>query len=473
MSHIAIIGGGAAGAAVFGELLQHDDHAVIHWIAGPCEPGRGVAYATADDRHLLNVRAAGMGVFAGQGDAFVQHASRRGTPVQGTDFLPRRWFGEFIEAQVRARIEAAQARGRAFAMHADHGTRVVPRADGGYRVGLADGTALVADAVVFATGALTPRPLRAVTRAALASAAYELDPWCLDRRTQTPRRVLVIGTGLTAVDTLISAANRWPHAELVAVSRHGLLPFHHAPMPLAPYPFQSDLNASLLASDGIAPMLRQVREAVRELPGIDWRAIIDGLRPINAQLWQALTQSQRRQFMRHLRWLWEAARHRTAPASGEAIDALRETGRLQVHAARVLAVDGPGPLDVTVRSRATQLLSTVQADLVIQATGLDTAVGYASDPLLSQLLADGLATPDPLQLGLCARADGQLLDAKGDPQAGLYAIGSLLRGNLWECTAMPEIRAAAHQLALTLGGPASEIIAERTGSGKSGVGTGV
>ena len=96
------------------------------------------------------------------------------------------------------------------------------------------------------------------------------------------------------------------------------------------------------------------------------------------------------------------------------------------------------------------MISTWQADLVVQATGLDTAVAYAKEPLLAQLLRDGLAAPDPLQLGVAADADGQLLDARDWPQEGLYAIGSLLRGNLWECTAMPEIRAAADRLAQTL-----------------------
>ena len=144
---------------------------------------------------------------------------------------------------------------------------------------------------------------------------------------------------------------------------------------------------ALLACDGALPMLRLIREAMHEPPGIDWRAVIDGMRPVNALLWQGFTPSQRRQFMRHLRWIWEASRHRTAPAPFEAVAALRESGRLQVHAARVLGVEGHGPLDVTVRSRATQLLSTLQADLVIQATGLDTAVAYAADPLLTQLLA--------------------------------------------------------------------------------------
>ncbi|KRA33574.1 hypothetical protein ASD68_11415 [Rhodanobacter sp. Root627] len=69
---------------------------------------------------------------------------------------------------------------------------------------------------------------------------------------------------------------------------------------------------------------------------------------------------------------------------------------------------------------------------------------------MAQLLREGLTAPDPLQLGIVAEADGQLLDADGNPQPRLYGIGSLLRGNLWECTAMPEIRGAANRLAQTL-----------------------
>ncbi len=36
----------------------------------------GAAYAAGSERHLLNVRAAGMGVFIDQDENFVQHAAR-------------------------------------------------------------------------------------------------------------------------------------------------------------------------------------------------------------------------------------------------------------------------------------------------------------------------------------------------------------------------------------------------------------
>lgn len=448
MPDVAIIGGGAAGAAVLVELLRRPGRrGAVHWITGGEAPGRGVAYATNDDRHLLNVRAAGMGLHADHKDDFLRHANRALGNVQGVDFLPRRVFGEFIEAQVRASMAEAHARGVPFHVHHGKALSVERDAAYGYRIELERGDAVTAGTVVLAIGALAPRPLKSVSSMALDSGAYALDPWRQDEPATPPRRILVIGTGLTAVDMLISAATRWPDAELVAVSRHGLLPFCHPMSPVAPYPHQEALNAALLACDGVAAMVRLVREAIGDASNTDWRAVIDGMRPINARLWRGLTTAQRRQFLRHLRWLWEALRHRTAPASAAAVQALLDAGRLQVHAARVLAVDGPGPLTVTVRGRATQRTSAIEADRVIQATGLDTAVAYARDPLLAQLLASGLARPDPLQLGLAAEADGQLENADGQLQPGLYGIGSLLRGNLWECTAMPEIRAAARQLA--------------------------
>ena len=450
MADIAVVGGGAAGAAVFGELLRRVDGATVHWVVGESAPGRGVAYATTDERHLLNVRAAGMGVFAEQDEDFVQHASRHLGEVSGTDFLPRQLFGDFVQAQIRARIEVARQAGRDFAIHTESALAVTRQATGGYSVQLGPGRHLHVSRVILAIGALTQRPLRTVSQKALDSGAYELDPWRLADHAKAPRRLLVIGTGLTAVDTLLSASTRWPNAQLVAVSRHGQLPFTHSAQPLTTYPHQADLNRAMLASPGLAAKLRLVREALNDIPPPDWRSVIDGMRPINATLWQGFSHEQRRQFLRHVRWIWEASRHRTAPASSEAVQQLREAGRLQVYAARVLKVDGSVPLQVTIRDRANQLVSTIESDRVIQATGLDTAVAYAEHGLLSQLLRDELAVADPLQLGLLAQADGQLLNAHGEPQSGLYALGSLLRGNLWECTAMPEIRAAAHQLAARL-----------------------
>ncbi len=472
MTDVAIIGGGAAGAAVSGELLDRPSTGAVHWIVERPWPGRGIAYSTTDDRHLLNVRANGMGLFAGQLDAFLQHVVERVPHAKDTDFLPRRLFGEFIEAQLRVRMDAARRNGRRFAVHVST-ARCVEAQGSAYVVRLANGHALRADAVVLALGAVSPRPLKAVTRRALTSGAYELDPWSLPHRSRAPHQLVVIGTGLTMVDIMLSAAVRWPDAQLVAVSRHGRLPQAHREQPPAPWPLQRELNAALQGCSRVASMLRLIRTALRDSPGVDWQAVLDGMRSIDSVLWQSLSHYERQRFLRHLRWLWEAARHRIAPASNARLQELIGTGRLHVRAARVLEVDGDGPLNLRLRDRHTQRVEMLQADLVVQATGLDTAVSYADNPLLSQMLEDGLVTADPLELGLAARPDGRLINALEAVQPGLYAIGSLLRGNLWECTAMPEIRNMAHELAETLMRSAAGTrhvsshahIAARTGSG--------
>jgi uncharacterized NAD(P)/FAD-binding protein YdhS len=453
MKTIAIIGGGAAGAALFGALLAQEASDTVRWITGSRDnAGRGVAYGNAHDHHLLNVRASGMGVYLDPDEDFAQFGLRHRPGARPSDFLPRRLFGDYVQSQLNKRLRLAEQQGRSFSVAPFMATRLRAIRNG-YEITLDNGEIVLAEQVVLALGALTPRPLRTVSAHALASGAYVLDPWSLTQRSPQPRRLIVIGTGLTAVDTLISASIRWPDAELVAVSRHGLLPFVHPQLPIEPYPQQAELNARLLACEGPAAALAEIRRLFREQQSIDWRSVIDGMRPINAKLWQAFTPRQRRQFLRHVRWLWESSRHRLAPEPAEIIQQLRDEGRLQVYAARVLEVDGAGPLNVTVRARSSQVVTTLQADIVVQATGLDTAVAFAEHPLLSGLLQDGLAVPDPLQLGVLAQPNGQLINTAGEPQLGLYAIGSLLRGNLWECTAMPEIRVSADALAKQLSTP--------------------
>lgn len=444
---MVIVGGGAAGAAVFCAVLARQPAGCVHWVTGEGEPGRGIAYATPDPLHLLNVPAGGMGLVPGEDGAFADFAADRCPGTTALDFLPRSLFGDFVRARLDACTAAAGTAGAVFAVHPHRAVRVVPDAQG-YRVRLDTGHTLAAAQVVLAPGALAPRPLPGVSAEAVAGGRYVVDPWQPIDPPAPPRRVVVVGTGLTAVDLLLSAAARWPDAALVAVSRHGRLPFPHPVRPAGPWPGQQALNDRLAACGSLRGMLGAVREAVRH--GGSWQAVVDGLRPATPALWRRLPPAEQRRFLRHLRWLWEAARHRMAPANAGAIATLQAQGRLQVVAGRVQSVVGTAPVRVSVSERGTGRPLVLRADLVLQATGLDLAVGMAGDPMLAALLEDGLAQPDPLRLGLRADPDGRLLDAAGRPQPALHAIGSLLRGVSWECTAMPEIRNAAARLAQRL-----------------------
>lgn len=70
----------------------------------------------------------------------------------------------------------------------------------------------------------------------------------------------------------------------------------------------------------------------------------------------------------------------------------------------------------------------------------------ATHPVLGTLIEAGMALPDPLGLGLACDAHGQVLGRNG-PTAGLHLIGNLRRGECWESSAVPELRAQAAALA--------------------------
>ena len=93
----------------------------------------------------------------------------------------------------------------------------------------------------------------------------------------------------------------------------------------------------------------------------------------------------------------------------------------------------------------------MHADLVIQATGLGLDVRNTEHALIRQLVDEGLIGGDALGLGLAAQDDGVALRPDGTPWPRVQVLGTLLRGRLWECGGLPEIRAIAQRIAAGLG----------------------
>ena len=83
---------------------------------------------------------------------------------------------------------------------------------------------------------------------------------------------------------------------------------------------------------------------------------------------------------------------------------------------------------------------SLAAARVVTCTGAGLAVAATPDPLVRGLLADGHAWADPLGLGLRATPAGALLDAAGRSDERLWVLGPLRRGELWESTAVQELR---------------------------------
>ena len=452
MRKLAVIGAGAAGSMFVAALLrQHRPGSLaVTWLRGRQHAGRGVAYSTQVDEHLLNVRSAGIGLHADAPGEFLDTLRSGDRSIRGSDFLPRRVYGDYLQAGTQACVEDALQRGHRIEL-VDAEAVALRESAVGLHVQDDLGARHDVEDAVLAIGALPACPLAAVRRDAQESGRYLRNPWLTPEPVEAPRQVLIIGTGLTAVDAILSAAKRWPQAQLTAISRHGCLPCEHGEAPAAPYAQQAALHAALLESPSLRQWLRQIVDTIRHEPGLDWRAVIDGLRPVTTQLWSALDGAERSRFLRHVRWLWEASRHRMPPASARQIGDLRASGRLRVVAGHVHDVCGSAPLAVYWRARGRRRPERSEACLVIQATGLGTDVRNTDHALMRQLVGEGLVGADVLGLGIAADAGGQVLRPDGSPWPRVHAIGTLLRGKLWECSGLPEIRSSAQRLAASLG----------------------
>ncbi|MBB5360508.1 putative NAD(P)/FAD-binding protein YdhS [Rhodanobacter sp. ANJX3] len=445
---VAIIGGGAAAATLLSELLERKPSQPLHldWYTGGGTLARGVAYGTASDRHLLNVRAASMSMFAGKPSGFLDFLQREDPTIAGTDFMPRRRYGDYLEAEVARALAQGKANGHdvnviPFAVEA-----VVPERDA---VTVMHGEeSRLFDAAVLALGSLPTQPLSGVSAQALESGRYVVDPWALMANADklpTPRKVVLIGLGLTAVDVLLELSARWPQTDFTAISRHGLLPEAHLNAAAAPTGDSGELIEAMRESPDVRHWLHLLREALAHER--DWRAVLDSLRPHTPGLWRELDQEQRARFLRHARWAWERARHRMPPQVGRSIAALEGEGRLHRLRGRMKSVAVLGDnLQLQLASVPAGNPQTLDADLVIQTTGMNNDIRRTGHPLVGQLLTNGHVVSDPLGLGMQAMPDGRL--ARGeDYWSNLFAIGSMLRGTLWESTAMPEIRQQARSLA--------------------------
>lgn len=423
MTKVAIVGGGAAGAlqALHLKAAGIDDIALIERSS---EPGKGVAYSTRRPEHLLNVPARRMSALANDLDHFTRwYAGKTGGTDE--DFAPRTLYGEYVAGLLaEAGISAIEG-------------EVVNLARGAAI--LADGGSIGADAFVLAPGNLKPATPPGIDPEALGD-LWVADPWAEDiaEGLGAGDVVMLLGSGLTAVDVALTLEALAFPGRIVALSRRGLAPRAHGPRePLGAPP--QGLVPTCLA------MLRRVRERSRE---VGWRTAVHELRPVTEHLWQAASETEKSRFLRHLRAWWDVHRHKVAPAVGEAIDAMQGAARLSVAAGRIVSVERDGDRAlVRFRARGSDEVEELRAARIVNCTGPELDIVRSGETLLTNLLAAGRIRPDPLKVGVEVDEDCRAVGADGTPADDLYVIGTLTRGTFWESVAVPDIRAQAVNVA--------------------------
>ena len=181
-----------------------------------------------------------------------------------------------------------------------------------------------------------------------------------------------------------------------------------------------------------------------------WRSVMEGLRPLTADLWAAADNDLRARFVRHLRPWWDVHRHRIADSIAASLEALEAEGRLMIIAGRVKRID-QDETGVTLdwRPRRGPEQPPITGHWLIDCTG--PGHDPAKDALTGPLIAAGRARLDALRLGLDLDAQGRVLDADGVPDERLLVLGPPARAAFWETIAVPDIRKRIEDVAATLG----------------------
>jgi uncharacterized NAD(P)/FAD-binding protein YdhS len=439
---LVIIGGGAAGTLAAIRFAAHPSDAPrrVTVVEPASELGIGAAYGTRSPSHLLNVRASGMSAYPEMPGHFLAWAHADGMAAAAADFLPRMHFGRYLRASLaevgRHPVDVVHVRARAVGIDRARGARPVVLLDDGRRIG--------ADHLALATGnALAPLPGTGDVAGVVA------DPWAPGaiERLRDTGEVLIVGSGLTAVDVVLSLRDVGHTAGIRMVSSHGLLPEPHADGPLPPMP--SFVTAGATQARSVRAALAAARSAAAAAD--DWRQIIDGFRDQTVGVWRDLPDAERRRFLRHLARRWEVRRHRMAPQVAVVVAELQATGRLRVERGRVsrLTPTGEGV-------RATLVAAGVRRD--VEAAAVVMCIGPSADPrrdpFLSSLIDAGIASRHRLGIGLSVDAAGHVVRPDGAIDPRLSTLGSLRRGAEWESTAVPELRVHARDLAEAILGAA-------------------
>jgi len=421
---VAIVGGGYSGTILAAQLARRGIRSYL--IDGSGRVGRGVAYSTTEPAHLLNVRAEGMSAWSGDTGHFAEWFEQRGGDRRG--FAQRRLFAEYLAEILRDAV------GSGFTEVVD-ATALNAHRNGRWEIELDNGRRLHAAALALAIGNQEPEALAAFEQAGPCSVA---NPWgnqaqaAVRDLVETGRNVLLVGTGLTMVDVVLSLEAAGFDGRIVAVSRRGQVPRAHSDFDAAPVDLKDVPQAD------IGKLMRWLRRRAAE---VGWRAAVDSLRPHSHPIWQSLTRAQQQRFLRHVRPWWDVHRHRIAPEVAQILARLVADGFLEVVAGRIVsAAPAEEGIEVTIRRRGSAKETRELFAYAFNCTGPLQSISRTSDPLLRSLLDEGQASPDHLGIGL---------EVDGNSRAGdhLWALGPLTKGRYWEIIAVPDIRDQAAAVA--------------------------
>ena len=453
MKTIVIVGGGFSGtiAAVNLARLANDPLRVV--IVNTSRPlGRGTAYSTTRNEHLLNVAARNMSALPDYPEHFLGWLRSRSEFSSLTDhelremYVPRKIYGDYLCGLLATCQQPIDPRCNVTVQTIDDQVvDIVVASDGPVQVCLESGESIDANQVLLATGNQPPgsfpsdAPLSHDPR-------YRSDPWhdWVSRLPGSGGTIVLLGTGLTMVDVVLTLDELQWDGKIIALSRNGMPPQSHF-RGIAYEDYMPD-NATELSIDQLRAIVQKHCSQLRQMsqnPAI----AIDKLRPHTQRLWQNLTTEEKQSFLAQDAALWNVTRHRIAASIHDVITDALDSGRLTLKSGTIQRLaPNEENIEVVLHDQQDNSFSEF-GDLVINCTGPQSSFSNAGITLFDNLLEKGLVCSDDLDMGLQVDDRFAVIESTGEPSRWMFAMGPLLKGSLWETTAVSELRGQAMRIA--------------------------
>ncbi|MBE7730225.1 FAD/NAD(P)-binding protein [Komagataeibacter sp. FXV3] len=450
--HIAIIGGGFSGAALAWHLARDTSTPRRITVFEP-RPflGAGLAYGATDPQHRVNVPATRMSIDTSQPDDFARWIGQTDALANdpaafrpdGSAFPARAIFGRYVANRLAPVLHAGVV------THLRHKVAGVYRSSVGHWI-ITDvmGQATAADIVVIATSHPAPQPPKLLRDLHLHAGRHPVlvtNPWQAGalEDIRTSDRVLIVGTGLSMADAIVTLTARGHDGKITAISRRGQRSHGHAAHAVDPVgQFISPPSRT------VGHLLRRVRHALAAHPDQPWQAIFDRLREQAPDIWAALPLPERRRLIRHLRPFWDTHRFRIAPQAEDVLHARERAGTLDITAARLAAVQVKRDRFVTTLRHGDTVWGGTY-DTIITTTGPAHDAIIHTVPYIRELAAAGLVEMDATGLGLHVDALGRACVGSGHEDT-LFVAGPLARGRFGELMGLPEVTRHAEKLAVII-----------------------
>jgi len=447
---IAIVGAGFSGAVTAMNLLRTTKTSIkVILIDEGVPDAKGLAYSSFDDNFVLNVPAQNMSAFPDKSDDFAEYCKAEDSALVSTSFVSRRIYGQYLKQHLTSALQAYPddlilQKERVVALR---------KTDDGYQLDCASGLVLDAHTIVLAFGHFAPKPLDMLLPGKVDPNALVLNnPWDIHAIDNVPRDkdVLIVGTGHTAIDTLFRLESGTADRRVMMFSRHGLHPHGHRPIG----EFQKDIVLQKTIQNSILSVLERthsihkIMRAVRQLIGdldVNWRDVINALRPITPQIWQSLSVKEKARFLRHLVPYWDVVRHRLSPLAIKRLSSSVADGRTKIGAYSIERIESQnnGMVSVTARSRYADNFESFSVGAVINCTGPTYDITRTENKLVSFLANKGILSQDEQKIGFHVGLDYSV----NSDYPNLYYLGPMLKAKYWEAIAVPELRGHSAQLA--------------------------